>query len=87
LPASQFAVAVGKLYRPWNDRVDEAQKSDVAGWGLVGENGKASPTLQVIELPYVEIGTCIADSPPNFREYITSDKICAGTQSRKTNHK
>ncbi|KOB68747.1 Hemolymph protein 14 [Operophtera brumata] len=29
LPASQFAVAVGKLYRPWDDTVDQAQKSDV----------------------------------------------------------
>ncbi|KOB71758.1 Hemolymph protein 14, partial [Operophtera brumata] len=27
LPASQFAVAVGKLYRPWGDPVDQAQKS------------------------------------------------------------
>ncbi|KOB68037.1 Pattern recognition serine proteinase [Operophtera brumata] len=29
LPASQFAVAVGKLYRPWGDPVDQAQTSDV----------------------------------------------------------
>ncbi|KOB65533.1 Limulus clotting factor C [Operophtera brumata] len=30
LPASQFAVAVGKLHRPWDDLVDQAQKSDVS---------------------------------------------------------
>ncbi|KOB70059.1 Hemolymph protein 14, partial [Operophtera brumata] len=29
LPASQFAVAVGKLYRPWDDPMDQSQKSDV----------------------------------------------------------
>ncbi|KOB68028.1 Hemolymph protein 14, partial [Operophtera brumata] len=64
LPASLFAVAVGKLYRPWNDPTDEAQKSDV------------------IELPYVEVGTCIDNSPPDFLDggglaFPTSDR---GTQ-------
>ncbi|XP_068626102.1 modular serine protease-like [Battus philenor] len=137
-PASNYAVAVGKLYRPWNDKVDvDAQRSDVkeihipprfqgaasnfqddiamvileidfeyktyvrpvcldftinfdrlqlregnigkvAGWGLTAENGMASPVLKVVDLPYVKIEKCIAESPPGFREYITSDKICAG---------
>ncbi|KOB74658.1 Fibrillin-2, partial [Operophtera brumata] len=143
LPASLFAVAVGKLYRPWNNEVDEAQKSDVeeiimpprfqgaannyqddiagvivahpfkfetfvrpvcinfeinidriqvqdgtkgkvAGWGLTGENGNASSVLQVVELPYVEVSTCIKNVPAIFLEYITSDKICAGTLDTKT---
>ncbi|CAF4947980.1 unnamed protein product [Pieris macdunnoughi] len=137
-PANKYAVAVGKLYRPWNDKMDkDAQKSDVrsieipvrfqgsaanfqediavviltvaiqyktyvrpvclsfdynfdkrqlsdgklgkiAGWGLTGENGKPSPTLQVVQLPYVDLNRCIAASPPGFREYISSDKFCAG---------
>ncbi|XP_050359445.1 modular serine protease-like [Nymphalis io] len=138
LPATKYAVAVGKIYRPFNDPQDsDAQKSDVArikvpsrfqgsaanfqddialvivatpftfeiyirpvcvdfdvnfdrqqltdrrlgkvaGWGLVAENGPASQVLKVVDLPYVKIEECFAISPPNFREYITSDKICAG---------
>ncbi|KOB63315.1 Hemolymph protein 14, partial [Operophtera brumata] len=138
ISASQFAVAVGKLYRPWDNPVDQAQKSDVkvihlperyqgagahdqddiavlvvarefqfntyvrpvcldfnyhfevqqlypgnhgkvAGWGLTAANGNVSSVLQVVDLPYVDIRTCINNSPPEFGEYITSDKICAGT--------
>ncbi|KAI5631989.1 trypsin domain-containing protein [Phthorimaea operculella] len=50
----------------------------VAGWGIKDLEGKPSPILQVIELPYVRIEQCIEESPPNFRPFITSDKICAG---------
>ncbi|XP_049883274.1 modular serine protease-like [Pectinophora gossypiella] len=138
LPPRNYAVAVGKLYRPWNNEMDVgAQKFDVsdikipkrfqgaaanfqediaiiilvaaiqyqtfirpvcvdfdvnfdrkqltrdnigkvAGWGLTGEDANASPILKVVDLPYVEIDECINRIPPNFREYITSDKICAG---------
>ncbi|XP_046975499.1 modular serine protease-like [Vanessa cardui] len=138
LPASNYAVAVGKIYRDWDDPHDfDAQQSDVAnivvpphfrgaeanfqddialvvvatpftyqvyirpvcidfdvnfdrtqltdrtlgkvaGWGLAAENGNASQVLKVVELPYVKIEECFAVSPPSFREYITSDKICAG---------
>ncbi|GBP91586.1 Modular serine protease [Eumeta japonica] len=137
-PASQFAVAAGKIYRPWNDpKDDKAQKSEitdikvpprfrgvqtnfqddiallllatpfkyspfvwpacinfqvefdrkqlrdgnlgtVAGWGLTAVNGNESPILQVVELPYVDVGRCIDEVPRDFRRYITSDKICAG---------
>lgn len=143
LPESQFSVAVGKLYRPWDDPVDDAQKSDVkkihipprfrgldsnfqddiavvvvshafeyrsfvrpvclsfdtifekqqlqpinkgkvSGWGLISANGKAAPTLQVVELPYVDINTCLDNSPSVFVQYITSDKICAGTRQPNT---
>ncbi|XP_028166490.1 modular serine protease-like [Ostrinia furnacalis] len=137
-PASNYAVAMGKLYRPWNSPGDlEVQKSDVAtlkmperflggttnfqddiailqlvttivymphirpvcvdfnvvfenrqlhegslgkvaGWGLTGENGEASQVLKVVELPYISIQECQSDSPLDFREYITGDKICAG---------
>nr|XP_032526023.1 modular serine protease-like [Danaus plexippus plexippus] len=138
LPASEYAVAVGKLYRPYNEKHDaDAEKSDVAdiiipsrfrgsganfqddialvlvvtpfiyqvfirpvcldfdvnfdrtqlsegnmgkvaGWGLTDKNGKASQVLKVVDLPYVKIEDCYAMSPPTFRAYITSDKICAG---------
>ncbi|XP_013174357.1 PREDICTED: suppressor of tumorigenicity 14 protein homolog [Papilio xuthus] len=137
-PAELYAIAVGKLYRPWNLKVDvDAQKSDVkeikipprfqgaasnyqddialvllktrieykyyvrpvcldfdinfnrrqlqpnklgkvAGWGLTSVNGAAAGVLQVVNIPYVSIEKCIANAPPGFREYITSDKICAG---------
>ncbi|GBP33231.1 Coagulation factor IX [Eumeta japonica] len=50
----------------------------VAGWGLIDEDGKMSPELQVAELPYVEIDRCIDDATLDFRCSITSDKICAG---------
>lgn len=143
LPASEFAVAVGKLYRPWNNPQDEdAQKSDVrevkiptrflgaasnfqddiavvivqtafefrtyvrpvcvdfdymfsrrqlhvgaagkvAGWGLTDEDGIEARVLQVVELPYIDIETCISASPPGFFEFITSDKICAGVINGK----
>ncbi|CAD0206359.1 unnamed protein product [Chrysodeixis includens] len=137
-PASDYAVAIGKLYRPWNNSMDvDAQYSDVrdvhiparfqgsaanfqediaivilqtafvyktyvrpvcldfdvnfdrtqlqppkmgkvAGWGLTSEDGLASQVLKVVELPYVSIDECINTAPSGFREYITSDKICAG---------
>ncbi|GBP76364.1 Modular serine protease [Eumeta japonica] len=134
-PASQFAVAAGKIYRPWSDSNDDvAQKSEasviimyrggqtnfqddiallllatpfefstyvwpacvdfdvdfdrrqlrdgnlgkIAGWGLTAVNGRESPILQVVELPYVDVGRCIDEVPPDFRRYVTSDKICAG---------
>ncbi|CAH2101523.1 unnamed protein product [Euphydryas editha] len=147
LPATDYAVAVGKIYRPWNNpnsrinarkrkrflehpnwvadikispyfqgtganfqddialvlvatpfsyqvfirpvcidfdvNFDRQQLSDrnlgkIAGWGLVSKNGMASQVLKVVELPFVKIEECIAISPPSFREFITSDKICAG---------
>ncbi|XP_063632328.1 modular serine protease-like [Cydia splendana] len=53
----------------------------VAGWGLTSEDGNASQVLKVTNLPYVDVEQCIADLPFDFRSYITSDKICAGTKS------
>ncbi|GBP76382.1 Modular serine protease [Eumeta japonica] len=50
----------------------------VAGWGFINEDGHTSPELQVVRLPYVEIDQCIVNASPDFRAYITSDKICAG---------
>ncbi|GBP45793.1 Modular serine protease [Eumeta japonica] len=50
----------------------------VAGWGLIDEEGNVTQTLQVANLPYIDIKQCLDEAPPDFREYITSDKICAG---------
>ncbi|XP_013138490.1 PREDICTED: uncharacterized protein LOC106103304 [Papilio polytes] len=139
LPSSLFAVAVGKIYRPWNNKRDvEAQKMNVksitlpkrflgaatnyqddvavvllaepivytlnvrpvcldfdsdfnrrqlepgalgkvTGFGLVDTGAaKPPPTLKSIDIPYMDITECINNAPMQFREYITSDKICAG---------
>ncbi|KAL0852806.1 hypothetical protein ABMA27_012611 [Loxostege sticticalis] len=137
-PAHNYAVALGKLYRPWKLVEDErVQRSDVAelklpphflggstnfqddiaivllvetvvysplvrpvcvdfnvvfekrqlrenslgkvaGWGLTGADGIESPFLKVVHLPYISIQECQSSSPPDFRAYITGDKICAG---------
>lgn len=50
----------------------------VAGWGLTGADGIESPFLKVVHLPYISIQECQSSSPPDFRAYITGDKICAG---------
>ncbi|XP_063371635.1 uncharacterized protein LOC134659858 [Cydia amplana] len=136
--ASQFAVAGGKLFRPWNNTQDTyAQHSDVSeiilparfrggttsfqddmavlrlstpftyapgvqsvcvdfdrqfevkqlqagnigtilGWGLTEKNGNPSQRLTYLDLPYIDVDKCFADSEPSFHKYITSDKICAG---------
>ncbi|GBP36296.1 Limulus clotting factor C [Eumeta japonica] len=52
--------------------------AQVAGWGYTSENGTASQILKVVDLPYVDINRCLSEALPGFREYITSDKICAG---------
>ncbi|XP_053602777.1 modular serine protease isoform X3 [Plodia interpunctella] len=142
-PAKNYAVAVGKLYRPWDDPNDDSQKADVtsiyiptrfrgsasnfmedlavlllsvsfvykphiapvcldfdenfdhlqlaegtigkvAGWGLTDVNGPASQVLKVVELPFVTYDVCFNESPPNFRAYITGDKICAGYRNNGT---
>ncbi|GBP33252.1 Coagulation factor VII [Eumeta japonica] len=137
-PASRFAVAAGKIRRPWDDpNDDQAQKSDVseiiipprfrgsqtnfqddiallfltrpyvnteyvvplcvdfdvkfdkqqlthgnlgkiAGWGLIDEIGTQTGNLQTAEFPTINIDQCINEAAPDFRVYITSDKICAG---------
>ncbi|GBP33261.1 Modular serine protease [Eumeta japonica] len=50
----------------------------VAGWGLISEDGRETQKLQTGWLPNVDVNRCIIEAPPDFRVYITSDKICAG---------
>ncbi|XP_063836880.1 modular serine protease-like [Ostrinia nubilalis] len=140
-PASNYAVALGKLYRPWlleeDKRVQKSHVADikmpphflggatnyqddiailllettiiysnlvrpvcvdfgvlfekrqlkeqslgkVAGWGLTGADELESPFLKVVHLPYISISECQSKAPPDFRAYITGDKICAGYEN------
>lgn len=50
----------------------------VAGWGLTTSGGVPSPVLKTIDLPTVDFNTCLNESPPSFRPFITTDKFCAG---------
>lgn len=49
-----------------------------AGWGLERTNGLPSTVLKKIELPVVSREECKDKSSPEFANFITSDKFCAG---------
>lgn len=49
-----------------------------AGWGLEQTNGLPSSVLKKIELPVVSREECKDKSSPEFGNFITSDKFCAG---------
>lgn len=49
-----------------------------AGWGLEQSNGLPSTILKKIELPVVTREECKQKSDPEFENFITSDKFCAG---------
>ncbi|GBP33274.1 Modular serine protease [Eumeta japonica] len=46
-------------------------------WGGTDENVGESSGLKIKNIAYVDINKCITDASPEFRAYITSDKICA----------
>lgn len=50
----------------------------VAGWGLTQPGGQTSPVLKAVEMPTIDRNECIANSPEEFRNFITFDKFCAG---------
>lgn len=50
----------------------------VAGWGLEQSSGAPSPVLKKIDLPTVDRDECVQKSAHDFRNFITSDKFCAG---------
>lgn len=50
----------------------------VAGWGLTASQGEPSAVLKTIDLPTVDYNTCLTESPPSFRPFITTDKFCGG---------
>ncbi|XP_038221558.1 modular serine protease-like isoform X2 [Zerene cesonia] len=51
----------------------------VAGWGLTtGHKGSESPTLKVLDVPFVPFDECFKKSPQQYVEFLSADKICAG---------
>ncbi|XP_026318464.1 modular serine protease-like [Hyposmocoma kahamanoa] len=61
-----------------NTQLQSGKLGKVATWNVPGLNINKPPALKVVELFYMDITECLANVPPGFREYITSDKICAG---------
>ncbi|KAL0808432.1 hypothetical protein ABMA28_012895 [Loxostege sticticalis] len=51
----------------------------IASWAPTGTNKDPSKVLRVLELPYIPIEECLSTLPSGFREFVTSDKICAGS--------
>ncbi|CAG9134477.1 unnamed protein product [Plutella xylostella] len=142
--AKNYAVAAGKIYKPWSEPADtEAQKRDVenivvpdkffgaetnfdydlalvflkepfeyrsfikpvclnfnkrveaeqlrpgsygkvAGWGFTGPQSPPSAVLKVVELPYMDEGSCLRSAPEGYRDLVTSQKFCAGSEDGKT---
>ncbi|XP_031618112.1 modular serine protease-like [Contarinia nasturtii] len=58
--------------------VEPGWRGFTAGWGLEASNGQPSPVLKKIELPVVSREECKDKSSPEFANFITSDKFCAG---------
>ncbi|XP_048480547.1 transmembrane protease serine 9 isoform X3 [Plutella xylostella] len=56
----------------------------VAGWGLTGRNSSSSTVLKVVSLPFMDEGTCLAAAPTGYRDLVTSQKFCAGSEDSKT---
>jgi modular serine protease len=50
----------------------------VAGYGYTEADGKPSETLKKIFLPVVDVRTCKKEAPDSFKQFVTSDKFCAG---------
>ncbi|XP_022834262.1 modular serine protease-like [Spodoptera litura] len=50
----------------------------VAGWGYISPDGRNQEVLKVVDLPYVPLPQCRKMTPDNFREFLGTDKICAG---------
>lgn len=57
----------------------------VAGWGLTGRNSSSSTVLKVVSLPFMDEGTCLAAAPTGYRDLVTSQKFCAGSEDCKSN--
>lgn len=53
----------------------------VAGWGLTASQGEPSTVLKTLDLPTVDFNTCLNESPPSFKPFITTDKFCGGFTS------
>lgn len=52
----------------------------VSGWGLTAEKGAGTPSLQVIEAPFVSWETC--NAPRHYDGALTENMMCAGGQGK-----
>jgi secreted trypsin-like serine protease len=52
----------------------------VTGWGLTAEKGAGSPTLQMIEAPFVDREIC--NGPEQYAGAVTENMLCAGGQGK-----
>ncbi|KAF2880721.1 hypothetical protein ILUMI_25463 [Ignelater luminosus] len=50
----------------------------VLGWGQTVEGSKPSDVLKELSIPVIPYERCYEQVPPNFRRFITYDKVCAG---------
>ncbi|CAH1642087.1 unnamed protein product [Spodoptera littoralis] len=53
-------------------------KGRVAGWGYTSPDGKKPEVLKIVDLPYLTLPQCRMKTPDDFREFLGTDKICAG---------
>lgn len=68
-----------KLSLTYSERqVPAGISGKVAGWGLTESNGEPSTILKAVVMPTVSREECLARSPETFKNFITSDKFCAG---------
>lgn len=79
----EFKSFIRPICLPHNLRYEEQTvpvgwKGITAGWGLEQSNGLPSSVLKRIELPVVSREECREKSAPEFANFITSDKFCAG---------
>ncbi|KAK7572096.1 hypothetical protein V9T40_014568 [Parthenolecanium corni] len=52
----------------------------IYGWGL-NENGNFSEILLTANIPYISYPKCVRIAQPDFKESISLDKFCAGTET------
>ncbi|CAG9574193.1 unnamed protein product [Danaus chrysippus] len=51
----------------------------VAGWGLTTvHTDSVSPTLKVLDVPYVDFDICLQNTPDFYQEFFSGDKFCGG---------
>lgn len=56
----------------------------IAGWGITETGGEPSPILKILDVPSVGHHDCISMAKPEYRQFITNDKLCAGTSDGRS---
>lgn len=54
--------------------------TQIHGWGL-NEDGNFSETLLTAQIPYISYSKCVRIAESDFKESVTLDKFCAGTET------